>query len=277
MNKPQRPILRWHGGKWRLAPWLLQHFPAHDVYVEPFGGAASVLLRKPRVKTEVYNDLDSDLQNLFTLLRDAESAAELARRCELTPFSREEFNLSYQPAACPIEQARRFIVRSFFGFGSRACVTQRRNGFRCLRYGETSPAVDWARYPAALRAVAERMRGVVIESAPALDVIRRFDRPTTLFYIDPPYVHSTRNVRVGSYRHEMTDADHAELASALRRINGMAVVSGYDCGLYRELYADWTLKAVAHHADSAAERTECIWISPAALRNSSHNLLEYGT
>lgn len=65
----QRPALRYHGGKFRLAPWLLQFFPPHGCYVEPFGGAAGVLLRKPRVYAEVYNDLDGDIVNFFRVLR----------------------------------------------------------------------------------------------------------------------------------------------------------------------------------------------------------------
>ena len=104
-----RPALRYHGGKWKLAPWLQLFFPAHRVYVEPFGGGASVLLRKPRSYGEVYNDLDAEVVNVFRMLRDR--GPELHNLLTLTPFARAEFKLAYETSADPLEQARRTIAR----------------------------------------------------------------------------------------------------------------------------------------------------------------------
>lgn len=101
-----------------LAPRIIEHFPEHRCYVEPFGGGGSVLLRKPRSYAEVYNDLDGEIVNLFTVARDR--GDELVRLLELTPFSRDEFQQSYEPTDDPLEQARRTIARSFMGFGSNA-------------------------------------------------------------------------------------------------------------------------------------------------------------
>jgi len=261
---PTRPILRYHGGKWKLAPWIIDNLPPHKSYVEPYGGAASVLLRKRRLPTEVYNDLDGQLTGLFRLLQDEIQADKLIKAVALTPFSRDEFDLSYEPTEDPVESARRYIVRSFFGYGSKACISLTKNGFRCLRTGENSPAIDWSRYPQALADVVQRMRGVVIENKPALDVIRRFDREETLFYVDPPYVHSTRNLVLGTYNFEMSDDDHQTLASALHDVKGMVAVSGYPSDLYLDLYSDWERLERRAYADKASPRTECLWISPAA-------------
>jgi DNA adenine methylase len=92
-----RPIMRYHGGKWRLAPWIISYFPIHKVYVEPFGGAASVLMRKPRSHGEVYNDLDDEIVNVMRVLRDPGMCDALANSLALTPYSRTEFEQAYEP------------------------------------------------------------------------------------------------------------------------------------------------------------------------------------
>lgn len=94
-NEIKRPALRYYGGKWKLAPWIISHFPAHKNYVEPCGGAASVLLQKPRSPLETYNDLDGNVVNFFRVLRDRPD--ELIRKIRLTPWARAEYELSLQP------------------------------------------------------------------------------------------------------------------------------------------------------------------------------------
>ncbi|MBB2196598.1 DNA adenine methylase [Gluconacetobacter sp. 1c LMG 22058] len=152
MTAIPRPALRWHGGKWRLAPWVIEHFPPHDCYVEPFGGAASVLLRKPRVGAEVYNDLDDDVVGLFRVLRNADQAQRLIDQLRLTPFARAEDADCRRPApdADPVERARRMIARSFMGFGSDSSRQDRTTGFRSSTNrdgGKSTPARDWSNYP----------------------------------------------------------------------------------------------------------------------------------
>jgi DNA adenine methylase len=264
--KIERPVLRWHGGKWLLSDWIISHFPQHRIYTEVFGGAGSVLIRKPRCYAEVYNDLNRDVVNLFRVLRDSRQAKDLEQALRLTPFAREEFRLSYEPAEEPIEGARRLVVRCYMGFGSAAFNSKHSTGFRAnsSRSG-TTPAHDWANYPDAMAAMVERLKGVIVENRPALDVIRQHDGTETLHYVDPPYVHATRkNRQSGNYGDfEMTDSDHRELAEALRSVSGMVILSGYPCALYDELYGDWDCVKREALADGARKRIECLWLSPA--------------
>lgn len=124
-----KPVLRYHGGKWRLASWIISHFPAHRVYVEPFGGAASVLMQKPRSYAEVYNDLDGEIVNVFRVLQCPEKRARLCEMLHFTPYARAEFMLAWEPTDDPVEAARRVIIRAQMGFGS-AGATRGTTGFR---------------------------------------------------------------------------------------------------------------------------------------------------
>lgn len=286
MGSPSRPVLRYHGGKWKLAPWIVSLFPPHRVYVEAFGGGASVLLRKPRSYGEVYNDRDDEIVNLFRVLRDSETAARLRDALRLTPFSRSEFRAAYERSDDPVEQARRGVVRAFMGFGSASFTRDHRTGFRSnSNRSGTTPAHDWAHYPDLLDAFTERLTGVVIENKHGPDVIAQHDGPGTLHYLDPPYPFSTRVLPRGAasrfcYRHEMTDDDHRALAGVARAVTGMVIISGYPCDLYdAELYPDWTRVERQHHADGARPRTEVLWMNKAcafalAASTSQGSLLE---
>lgn len=265
--EPQRPLLRWHGGKWLLAPWIIGHFPRHRIYVEPFGGAASVLLRKAPAYAEVYNDLDADLVNLFRVLRGPD-ADRLRKHLALTPFARAEFIAAYEPSDDPVEQARRLIIRSLMGFGNTGALG-RSTGFRAdSNKSGTTPAHDWANYPALLPDIVSRLAGVVIESRDAVSVMRAHDRAETLHYVDPPYVHETRSggnpyCAKHKYRHELTDADHVALLEALRALKGMVVLSGYPSPLYDQHLDGWLRVERAALADGARERIEVLWINQA--------------
>jgi DNA adenine methylase len=271
MNAPTRPALRWFGGKWKLAPWILAHFPQHRVYVEPFGGAASVLLRKPRSYAEVYNDLDAWVFNLFRVLRDDAMASRLIAQLRLPPFARNEFDAVREIGGAigdPVELARRLVVRSFMGFGSNA-HNGRSTGFRAntSRSG-TTPAEDWKNYPDALPALIERLRGVIIEHRDAIAVMAAHDSAETLHYVDPPYMPETRSPankydqKYRMYRHELDDADHARLIDELRRLEGCVALSGYACPLHDERLSDWHRVETAAHADGARPRTEVLWLNP---------------
>lgn len=264
---PTRPLLRYHGGKWLLAPWIVSHFPQHRLYVEPYAGAASVLLRKPRSRAEIINDLDDDVCNLFRIVRDR--GQELARALELTPFSRTEYSNARHLAKDELERARRLVIRSFMGFGSDSSRLYRNAGFRVrVAGGGQMPSAEWENYPRCLSAIISRLRGVVIENRPALEIIAQYDAPATFFYCDPPYVKSTRSACSNgrhTYRYEMSNEQHESLAEALHEIKGMAIVSGYECPLYLKLYKGWRKARGKGYADGVTgrrERTETVWLSP---------------
>ena len=264
-SKVTRPPLRYHGGKFRIAPWIIEHMPAHKVYCEPFGGAAGVLLRKPRSKIEVYNDLDLQVIGFFRLLRNQKLTQELARQVALTPFSREEFELAYLPADDPIEAARRFVARCYFGYGSSSVDPSDSNGFRSRDVlSGKSYAVEWSGIPSAIVVAAERFRGVTIEQLDFRLLIPKIDTTDTVFYCDPPYPQSTRDNGGKGYCHEMTDEDHRQLAWLLHRVSGRVMVSGYRCDLYDRLFGDWrrvekSTTAAGHRG--AVQRTESLWMN----------------
>lgn len=254
--RPERPLLRYHGGKWLLAPWIISHMPTHKVYVEPFGGAASVLLQKHRTYAEIYNDLDGELVNLFRVARDNGEALRTA--LELTPFSRVDFKESYEPTSDPLEQARRTVVRSFMGFGSNS--HNKATGFRSnSNRSGTTPAHDWRNWPGCFGAIVDRLRGVCIENRDACEVMLAHDSPKTLHYVDPPYVPETRDAGK-DYRHELTVEQHRHLAAVLNELTGMVMVSGYPCELYDELFVGWKRIQKRALADGARERTEVLWL-----------------
>jgi DNA adenine methylase len=225
-------------------------------------------LRKPRSYAEVYNDLDEEIVNLFRVLRDETQARELVRLLRLTPFAREEYALSYVESDDPVEQARRTVMRAYMGFGT-TLTSSVHTGFRASsrRLG-TTPAHDWANFPDALEYSIDRLAGVVIENRDALQVIADHDGQDALHYVDPPYPHAARSDRWAgrAYRHEMTDAQHVELAELLHDVRGVVVLSGYDCELYDALYAGWAKVQRDAYADGARPRTETLWLSPAVER-----------
>lgn len=267
-----RPLIRWHGGKFMLAGKILPFFPRHNLYTEAYGGGASLLLRKPRSKGEIYNDLDQTLVHLFRVLRNPAQAAELIRLLTITPYSREEFRAAYKPTDDEVEAARRTIVRSYMGYGSDGTSGKYSTGFRATVTSHLKlPAQEWAAYPEALRTIIERLRAVVIESCPALELFDRFDAEGTLHYVDPPYLPETRSVgnrRRGKgfhvYEHELEIEDHVILLDRLKTLEGMVILSGYPSKLYDEALAGWERHEFKAYADGGRARVEVIHINPAA-------------
>lgn len=260
-----KPVMRYHGAKFRLAPWIIQLFPEHTTYVESFGGAAGVLLQKPRCYAEVYNDLDGDVVNLFRVLQDEDLAEKLTDKLLVTPFARDEFELAYQDTTEPVERARRTLIRSSMGFGS-AGATKGGTGFRIdtrRSYGTASHL--WAKYPETIAMFTQRLSGVLIENRPAIEVMHQHDGTDTLHFVDPPYVASTRTGGNRYYRHELSDSDHEQLLQSLMQLEGFVVLSGYETEMYNDTLKGWTVHRTSARISAhrgTTNRTECAWLNP---------------
>lgn len=257
-----RPPVKWHGGKFYLARKIVALFPPHHTYVEPFGGAASVLLNKPPSPVEVYNDIDERITRLFRVLRD--HPEEFSRRLALTPYSEREWQLSGLPADDEIEQARRDFVRWRQSIGGRGdtfsyTLHRTRRGMADVVSGFLS-AIDEH-----LPAIIERLRRVQIVCRNALEVIRTWDSHQTLFYCDPPYYPDTVT-RPGVYRHTMSPQDHKNLLELLCTCRGKVILSGYPNELYDKTLGCWrrVVFDVPNHAAGGRKKKRCfevLWLN----------------
>ena len=256
-----RPALRYFGGKWSAAPWIISQFPPHTTYVEPFAGAASVLLRRSApAPIEILNDRARHIVTFFRVLRERPN--ELIELLEITPFAADEHEAAMAPTDDDVELARRFFVRAWSGFGGAPSVTARR-GFRRCAYrslaGEFTGAVE------NLYAVAARLRNVTIENRDWSEVVEKYDSPATLFYVDPPYLMRVRSEGrhdKGYGENEIDYAEHVKLLEQLSRCRGQIVLSGYADPLYEDACSgpEWSRHEKTVKGLQNGERTEVLWV-----------------
>lgn len=280
--KPTRPVIRYYGGKWRIADWVISHFPRHRCYVEGYGGAGSVLIKKKPARVEVYNDLNGEMVNLFRVLRDEVLAARLRELLRLTPYARDEFLACYELSDDPVEQARRTVVLAMQSHNPAKALNRKRNGYRTASSGHHVLPRDFAEHTEALGAITQRLKGMIIENRTARNICEQHDRPTTLHYLDPPYPGSTRSTNKNYYTHELRGMDaHRELFEWSNRLSGMVVLSGYQCQEYEDWFggAGWEKRtkitqtgAFCGGAKSAAA-TEVLWLNPRAAAGQRERLL----
>lgn len=267
-DQPSRKVIAfgWYGGKYSHLDWLLPLLPECQHYCEPFGGSAAVLLNRPASPVETYNDTDGEVVNFFRVLRD--NRDELLYQIGMTPFSREEFLKAIETNGngqhlSDIERARRFFVRARqvrTGLAQTASAGRWANCLNTSRAGMAGAVSRWLGSVEALEFIATRLLRVQIENDTAINVIMRYDSSNTLFYCDPPYPHESRG-DAKAYSYEMTDDEHAELSGTLHKVKGRVAVSGYDCGLMRDLYKDWHIhrERPKKAMSIKKERQEVLW------------------
>lgn len=239
-----KPPVPYYGAKARLAPWIISLLPAHRQYVETHCGSAAVLFAKPASSVELINDLDGNVTTFFKVLRDYE--ADLRRALTWTPYAHAEYNAAdlEEPDLTDLERARRFFVRATQGFNGAGTGRWAgwSNGMR--KGGVSTDAHTTANIVDRLYAFADRLRRVIIEQRPAIDIVETYDEPDVVFFVDPPYLHSTRRgldrKRPKDYAEDSSGADdHRLLAKALHSTAGAVLLCGYPSPLYDELYGDW--------------------------------------
>lgn len=265
-RRRRRIVFGWYGGKFSHLDWLLPLLPTCHHYCEPFAGSGAVLINRTPAPVETYNDIDGDVVNFFRALRDHHE--ELIRAIALTPFAREE----YHEAICgstdgisPVERARRFYIKARqtrTGLAQTASLGRWANCKDTSRAGMSGVVSRWLGGVEALDDIAHRLLRVQIENRPAIDVIRLYDSPKTLFYCDPPYLHATRG-DAKAYGFEMDEDLHREFATEINECKGMAAVSGYDHPLMDELFkpGKWfkTFGPDKTIHSTKGTRTEVLW------------------
>lgn len=248
-------ILNYPGAKWGMASQIVSLMPAHRSYLEPFFGSGAVLFNKPPSAIETVNDIDGDITNFFTVLR--EQTDELAKAISLTPYSREVFDDAHENrGVTPFERAYKFAIRSKMGHGFK---TYQKTGFKIDVFArERSYCVDcWNKMPSQLADAAARLKGVQIENRPALELVKKFNHSNVLIYCDPPYLLNTRGGK--QYRHEMNEQDHLDLLAALCKHRGSVILSGYPSDMYDRELRGWHKVTKKSYNQNGDPRTEVLW------------------
>lgn len=256
-NNKHQAVLKYPGSKWRLASWIIRHFPpGYNNYVEPFFGSGAVLFNKPRSRNELINDIDDNIVNLFQVVRDY--PIELAAAIEMTPYSQKEFkNCADGQHGDQVEKARRYLVRAWQSFGAK--VDSKTWGE--TREGEVFRPKYWCGVPDRIITVAQRLKGVHVKNDNAFDIISENNYHDTLLYLDPPYLSMTRCST--HYRNELGSVeDHYNLLQLAKKHKGYVIISSYKNDLYDQELKGWGIEQVNVSTNAGGKRVEAIYISP---------------
>jgi DNA adenine methylase len=247
---------------------LLPLFPSHSSFVDVFGGSGAVILNKPHSELETFNDADKHIFNLFSVLQDNRLRKQLVQKIEFTPGSNYDFfmkalNILKQPIRIPVEAAWAFLVAASQSICPvhPATLLPSEWGYSCKPHKIGSRTLG---LPDAIERVARRFERVQITNWDWRRVLAKFDRPWTLFYLDPPYWPITKTKEY--YAHQMSEADHKEMLATLQTIEGYAMISGYASSLYGGMLLHWRKVIVPSKASAVVtgpkpDRIEIVWMN----------------
>ncbi|MBG0220611.1 DNA adenine methylase [Clostridioides difficile] len=256
MNK----VLNWPGGKWSVTHNIISILPKHNIYLEPFFGSGAVFFNKEICNTEILNDADGQIVNLFKCIRD--KPVELANAIYFTPYARDEYisNCNFKETDNDIEKARKFIVRTNMSRGGlqKYKTGWRHAGPKLSKTNFQKVIGKWNDLPDYILNTAIRLKDAEIENRDAIDLIKKYNKSDCLIYADPPYLLKTRSQKM--YNIEMeTEEEHEKLLKVLLNHVGPAIISGYDSNLYNCMLKSWNKLEFRAYAEQGRLRKEVLW------------------
>lgn len=255
MNK----VLNWPGAKWSMSKNIVGILPKHNIYLEPYFGSGAIFFSKEACNTEILNDADKQIVNLFKCIRD--KPEKLANAIYFTAYARDEYtDCEINETDNDIEKARKFIIRTNM---ARSGLQKYRPGWR-----HTGPKLSkecfqkvigkWNKLPQIILDTAIRLKDAEIENKNAIELIKKYNKKDCLIYADPPYLLKTRSQKM--YNIEMeTEEEHKELLKVLLKHSGPAIISGYDSDLYNNTLKNWNKLEFKSHAEQGRLRKEVLW------------------
>jgi len=257
-------VIQYPGKKNSISKWIISHFPHNYqsmTYLEPFFGSGCIFFSKERSAIETINDIDNEISNLFLQIRN--NPDELILLLENTPWSREEYDLSFEKAESPIEQARRCIVRFWFTVGANV---RQKNGMRFEKKRNTGGLSYFhQKLPEAIAQASERLKHdrkniVQIENRSVFELIPAYNRENVLMYLDPPYLMETRTKKK-MYKYELSDDEHEKLLKLITCSKAKIIISGYMNELYNYYLSGWRVEQTTALDQAGNRKTEIIWMN----------------
>lgn len=251
--------IKYYGGKSYMTNIIINHFPKeYDIYVEGFGGGASVLFQKDKTALEVYNDLGENVYSLFKVLSDKEMFLKLKERMDLAVYSaqlREEYKKDLKTNLSLEDRAYKFLYvnrSSFNGVGGFSTTM-------IVRRNMSKSTSDFLSMIDKLPEIHNRLSSVIIEHRDIFDLLDKYNKENVFMYLDPPYVKETR-LSNQLYECEMTDEQHLQLCEKLLIFKGKILLSGYDNEIYKIL--DSKFKKVSFESpNSGSTAIETLWMN----------------
>ena len=266
-------VVKYPGAKWSIAKWIIDMMPPHHSYLEPFFGSGGVFFTKGRSNIETINDLDGDVVNLFSWIRD--DPERLAKELYWIPYARDIYDKAFEDRLTERDSFKRavnFAVRLMMGYGFRTCG-EKVGWKRDIQGREAAYAArQWCDRPQVLMEAAERLRGVQIENRDAVELIQNFNHENVLVYADPPYLLGTRCRK--QYNCEMEDCDHERLLQVLLRHKGPVILSGYESDLYNDILCDWHKETTECYDQASNKKKEVVWMNFEPQRDQQMSFID---